>query len=726
MVATGDRESNKSKKEGTNGSDGSSAQSIGNENVEDSIDSISLDEGDNGSNNGSIDENGNNNNNNKDDDDDSDDKEKEPSGKDNKVLAFVNDGMSRINQAVQTSHEIVSSTTSNVSSNVSSWLGALLQTVPAPVLVALISLTSTFFGSRYKAASDARQLAEKKETEARKRKSDIERALREEYETFAGPLLKSAAKLAERLEFIVNADWDSIENRDGSNNNKDGNLSAMYSTYVLLRFLAHVEMIKRERPSLDYGFPTGDRILTNILCRIQGVLSANDTSLSYLTKTEKFFHPFEQDTSLKAGTLRISPKKQTVLGELLLRRTWDHKYCDIIKSPSNTSVTTGQKAVLTFLEFTHIYKYDDKMKCWCSTLVSDFQSLEKSARKARVGKLNEKKNKARYFGTRIYFLQNAACDLVEFFDPLPHPMSIPIHQRTRLRIGPNAYRDAMRSPRSLILLYAALANFREHRQLASSAQKLSLPNNEVEVFITGSISDDKSDARKSNEDLLKKHGNCPWSHRVLITLKEMGIPHHTIPISPTNKPTWYYLLNPLQQMPLIYYNGQVVTDSSNIVSYLIDKFADGALYRKLNSASKLKLVHGTSSLNKFYDPFMDWLATSSEDAKKETEYELRKLNETVMYAQKLNDGAPFLGGERFSREDTAIVPFLHRMEVAGRKLKNWSIPEDCTALRAYLEAARKEDSFQDTGTEEDAVLCSTQTFLKRRHLLNSRLVQSLE
>ncbi len=48
------------------------------------------------------------------------------------------------------------------------------------------------------------------------------------------------------------------------------------------------------------------------------------------------------------------------------------------------------------------------------------------------------------------------------------------------------------------------------------------------------------------------------------------------------------------------------------------------------------------------------------------------------------------------REDTALAPFLHQVAVAGKALKNWSIPEHCGAVIRYLEAARKEETFRKT------------------------------
>lgn len=260
-----------------------------------------------------------------------------------------------------------------------------------------------------------------------------------------------------------------------------------------------------------------------------------------------------------------------------------------------------------------------------------------------------------------------------------------------------------------------MAKFREHREHSNDPEKLAVPYG-VEVFVTGKY--DTKDPRMEISD----HGNCPFSHRVLMALREMKIPFRAVSIAPDNKPAWYYLLHPMTQTPLIYHEGRVISESENIISYLMEKFPDA---RPLASADHLELAVGSAAFSRFHAHFMSWIC-GDQSALARAEYEMRQLEETLRHAQTKNGGLPFFGGARFSREDTAVVPFLHNVEVAGRRIKHWSFPEDCVAIREYLRAAREMPSFSDSGAEEEAVVRRVQAVVGAREERTERLADMLE
>lgn len=284
-----------------------------------------------------------------------------------------------------------------------------------------------------------------------------------------------------------------------------------------------------------------------------------------------------------------------------------------------------------------------------------------------------------------------------------------------MQIGPNSYKDEVRSPLGLRKLYEELANFREHREHANSLERLKVPYG-VEVFVTG-----RYDSGNPSMEL-SSHGNCPNSHRVLITLREMNIPYQSVPIAPDNKPAWFYLLHPMTQTPLIYHEGKVITESTNIVSYLIEKFPKN---RQLSSSDHLRLAVGSAAFVRFHDHMIAWLC-GDDHGRVRAENELGQLETVLKRAQAKNGGTPFFGGAHFSREDTAVVPFLHNVEVVGRRLKNWSIPKEYVAVKAYLKAAREMPSFSDSGAEEEAVIRRVEAVIGRREQRTERLADMLE
>lgn len=596
----------------------------------------------------------------------------------NKVLA-------QVREVVEIPTSKVSSAASSVYEFFASRIAAVLRVVPAPVIVALISLVSTVSGARYKVKRDREAAKEAERKAAKKKKEQIENNLRKSYADLAAPILKSAAKLAERLHILVDLEWDRVEKSE-----VDSMASPAYSAYLLGRYLATVEIIKQESALLDYGFPAADRILANILGRVQGVLCANDDVLMEMQRNEHLFSPPSGHKPLRGGRLRVTPRAQTVLGELLLRKLYTGKVSFVDRAENEKR---GPRAVISFLEFSRLLEEDATVARWYKPIIKEFMTLENVVRH-----IPRNKRRCDAIGARLYFLQSGLLDLVEFFDPLPHAQAIPFYRRRRLQLGGLSYSEEQRAPSSLHLLYNELANIRDHRVMGGSRMaRLRLPNGGVEVHVKAMRLEKLHDMPST------KHGDCPYSHRVLIVLEELGVPYKMVAIPANAKPAWFYLLHPEKRTPVVYHDGNLIEDSKHIVSYLLEQFKPSPGKLPLASAAKLQLAVGTAAFTRFHSHFLDWVS-GKEAAKDAVERELRKLNCTVERAQGLNETGPFLGGDRFAREDTAIAPMLNNVAVAGRALKNWDIPEDCPALRKYLSEARKVPSFAKTVGDEDSII----------------------
>lgn len=564
-------------------------------------------------------------------------------------------------------------------------LAELLRFVPAPVLVALISTVSTISGTRYNAHRNklASHAAEQKA--ARQKRAEIERILRKTYMELAAPLLKSASKLADRIYFLVDSDWERIEKPQ-----VEPHISPAYSAYLLGRYFAMVEILKQESALLDYGFHASDRVLANILGRVQGVFAANDQLLLELQKTERLFHPHDGERVILGGPLRVTPRAQAVLGELMFRRLYS-KTVDFVDKAENEK--RGSRAVITFREFSSLLEKDATIARWYKPVIRDFATLENL-----LQRIPRSKRRCDPIGSRLYFVQSALMDLVEFFDPLPRAQSVPFYRRRRLQLGGASIAEEQRAPLSLRLLYKELAIIRDHRVMEGrTMDRLKLPNGAVEVYVKASQADSGGDLNSL------KQGDCPYSHRVLILLEELGVPYSSVAIAPMAKPGWFYLLHPEKRTPVVYHNGNLVEDSRHIMTYVTQTFRPAKGKAPLSSASNIALPMGTSAYTRFHGEFVKWLS-GEECARSKLEDELRRVNGTIAYAQRVNEKGSFLGGCRFAREDTAIAPMLHNVVVAGQALKNWELPEDCKAIRKYVEDARKVPSFAKTVGENKAIV----------------------
>ena len=562
-----------------------------------------------------------------------------------------------------------------------SQIRTIFTTVPAPIVVTLISTFSTIAGTRLKNRRDIRISQENRIAAAEKRKTEIETQLRKSYNELAAPILTSSAKLADRLYWLFNCDWSE------ATASADSNESAKYTAYLIGRYFCTVEIIKRESSLLDYGFPTADRIAANILGRIQGVFGATDSTLKAMQENERYFKPAPGEKPLEAGLLHIVPQAQVTLGELLLRKKWKPEYGFIDKD--GAMKTTGPAATVSFYEFRRLLESEPNMQEWFQPLVDDCKKLETHLRENPVG---QRRNNG--IGARTYFIQAGMLDLVEFFDPLPYGKRIPNSRRRRLQLGGLGHNEEQRAPMSLHKIYHELADIRDHRvENGQRTQRLRLPHG-VEVYVTGSLN------LAQNGEYKLAYGDCPFSHRVLMVLHEMGIPHKVVPIATNNKPHWFYLLQPQNTTPVIYHDGTVIDDSGQIVEYLLRNYPTA---KQMASTENVKVTVGTQALTKFHNHFREWIR-GDEAAKGKVLQELKSLDGFIAKAQFLNEGKPFLGGVFFSREDTAIAPVLHNVSIVGKDLMNWDIPAEFTALRKYINAARLVPSFASTVGDDDAIV----------------------
>lgn len=295
---------------------------------------------------------------------------------------------------------------------------SVFSTVPAQVLVALIGMMSGVLGTRRKVASDKRAAENSKKAEARRRREAIEQERRAIYHEVHGPLLKAALKLSERLYVLVD------DSKGAPQWREDGNPypAALYSTYLLGRYLGLVEFIKRETQVLDLGLPVADKIFVNILGRVQGVLSAGDMTLGQLQMTERYFKPPVGAKPVHGGPLRVMPRSQVAIGELMMRPVPNGRIGASEITVSGTRVVKPE--VLSFQEFTVKLKTDKEMRKWFQPVIREFEKLEKRGAKARrQGKrfersrrqMRSKREDGRTLvGSRPYFLQCALLDLVDF------------------------------------------------------------------------------------------------------------------------------------------------------------------------------------------------------------------------------------------------------------------------------------------------------------------------
>jgi glutathione S-transferase len=67
---------------------------------------------------------------------------------------------------------------------------------------------------------------------------------------------------------------------------------------------------------------------------------------------------------------------------------------------------------------------------------------------------------------------------------------------------------------------------------------------------------------------------CPFSHRVQMTLNEMGLKHEDMEVDMKNKPAELLKINPEGKLPTMLYGDRSFIESSLIMDYLAHQFSD--------------------------------------------------------------------------------------------------------------------------------------------------------
>jgi len=184
-------------------------------------------------------------------------------------------------------------------------------------------------------------------------------------------------------------------------------------------------------------------------------------------------------------------------------------------------------------------------------------------------------------------------------------------------------------------------------------------------------------------------GDCPFSQRVIMALEEMRVPYELHKVNLLVKPPWFHILTGEGKVPLLYHEGRLIDDSSQIVSYLQQRFPKAHAVRR---RAQLPLLLSEGQLTAFGGVFREWLTGAPTVGAPEVEAELRVVEGVLAQNAELRKG-PFLGGKRFCWEDLALVPQLYHVEVAGEAFRGWAIPPSLPHTRAYLAAAKRERSF---------------------------------
>lgn len=175
-------------------------------------------------------------------------------------------------------------------------------------------------------------------------------------------------------------------------------------------------------------------------------------------------------------------------------------------------------------------------------------------------------------------------------------------------------------------------------------------------------------------------GDCPFCHRVLITLEQKNVQYEKQYIDFANKPSW------LQEksggkVPVMNRGDFWLPDSDAIVVWLEEQFPEPSMVSSVPPEVGQKL----------FGAFRGFLKSKPEDEKASEEALLAELKLLDDY---LSQNGPLFGGTSLNATDAAVAPKLHHAEVALKHFKGWEIPSELKAVNTYLEALKAQPAWQ--------------------------------
>ncbi|CAN9377971.1 unnamed protein product [Alternaria alternata] len=208
---------------------------------------------------------------------------------------------------------------------------------------------------------------------------------------------------------------------------------------------------------------------------------------------------------------------------------------------------------------------------------------------------------------------------------------------------------------------------------------------------------------------------CPWAHRAHIVLKELGLPYEEVIID-LGKPRepWYLEINPRGLVPAIDFDGEIITESGVVATFLADAYPSHVL----PAAGSPDAALTRARINFFVDTwfskagsyFYKILMAGSEDEKAKLSQEFVDIVGKEIEPL-LKDAKPFFGGsQKVTLAEALTAPFIIRTyAMAKNELLPKSITSGLDALPNFSKWAA-EVVKQDSVTyiwDEEAVIDGT-------------------
>jgi len=185
-------------------------------------------------------------------------------------------------------------------------------------------------------------------------------------------------------------------------------------------------------------------------------------------------------------------------------------------------------------------------------------------------------------------------------------------------------------------------------------------------------------------------GDCPFSHRTMLTFEEKSIPYNKLLLDELNMPEWIKeVCEGKQQIPFgtELDSGKWMYDSDKIIPYLEDKYPDR---KKLGKPDEVDKV-GTGLM----PSLIEFLKAKDSNEVEEKKSALLGVLREIDNALQKSDG-PYFGGEDVNAADLRVAPQLKHVIIGTKSLKNFELPSELHGIHTFLKAMEGRQSWKNT------------------------------
>ncbi|KAI4645905.1 hypothetical protein J4E93_005483 [Alternaria ventricosa] len=208
---------------------------------------------------------------------------------------------------------------------------------------------------------------------------------------------------------------------------------------------------------------------------------------------------------------------------------------------------------------------------------------------------------------------------------------------------------------------------------------------------------------------------CPWAHRAHIVLKELGLPYEEVIID-LGKPRepWYLDINPRGLVPAINFNGEIITESGVVATFLADAYPSHVLPASGTPEAALTRARISFFVDTWFSKagsfFYKILMCDSKEEQAKMSQEFVDVV-TKEIEPLLKDAKPFFGGSRkVTLAEALTAPFIIRTyAMAKHELLPKSVISGLDALPNFSKWAAEVNK-QESVTyiwDEEAVIDGT-------------------